>query len=166
VGAIRTLADALAHSQGRAAQFSHPELGGMGQWMSGGMLMIGDMFNHVLKAKVDRLCHDVAAAIPARPRRVDDTPEMEPRVNQISWWPAGLGTPAAAGSQNDMRYAFFPAAKRLVIDDNGAVSMYDTGDVYLTGVAQQQSTAQTLSFSSTDGPVPLSRFKRVKTSVA
>ena len=95
----------------------------MSQWMSGDMLMIGDMFNHDLKAKVDRLCHDVAAAIAARPGRVDDTPEMEPRVNQISWWPAGLGIPAAAGSQNDMRYAFFPAAKRLVIDDNGAVSI-------------------------------------------
>ena len=90
---------------------------------------------------------------------------MEPRVNQISWWPAGLGIRAAAGSQNDMRYAFFPAAKRLVIDDNGAVSMYDTGDVYLTGVAQQQSTAQTLSFSSTDGPVPLSRFKHLQSRV-
>ena len=162
-GAIRTLADALAHSQGRAAQFSHPELGGMGQWMSGGMLMIGDMFNHDLKAKVDRLCHDVAAAIEARPRTVDDTPKMEARVDPISWWPAGLGTPAAAGSQNEMRYPFFPAAKRLVIDDKGTVAMYDTGDVYLTGVAQEQSTAQTLSFSSTDGPVPLSRFKRVAT---
>jgi len=65
--AIETLASALARSQGRAAQFSHPELGGMGQWMSGGMLMIGDMFNHELKARVDRLCHAVAAAIAARP---------------------------------------------------------------------------------------------------
>ena len=164
-GAIQTLADALAHSQGRAAQFSHPELGGMGQWMSGGMLMIGDMFNHELKAKVDLLCRDVAAAIAARPRTVDETRGMETRGNPIGWWPAGLGSPAAAGSQNQMRYAFFPAAKRLVIDDNGAVSMYDTGDSYLTGISQQQSTTQTLSFSSTDGSVPLSRFTRVTPSI-
>ena len=162
-GAIQTLADAMAHSQGLAAQFSHPELGGMGQWMSGGMLMIGDMFNHELKAKVDRLCRDVAAAIAARPRTVDDTPGIETR-GPINWWPAGLGSPAAAGSQNEMRYAFFPAAQRLVIDDNGAVSMYDTGDAYLTGISQQQSTSQTLSFSSTDGPVLLSKFKRVAAS--
>jgi hypothetical protein len=53
-GAIESLADALSRSHGRGAQFSHPELGGMGQWMAGGMLMIGDMFNHELKAKVDR----------------------------------------------------------------------------------------------------------------
>ena len=164
-GAIQTLADALTHSQGRAAQFSHPELGGMGQWMSGGMLMIGDMFNQELKAKVDRLCHDVAAAIAASLRAVEEA-RAETRGDPISWWPAGLGTPAAAGSQNEMRYAFFPAAKRLVIDDNGAVSMYDTGDAYLTGISQQQSTTQTLSFSSTDGPVPLSRFKLVTASTA
>ena len=56
-GAVAALAAALSLSQGRAAQFSHPELGGMGQWLSGGMLMIGDMFNHDLKAKVNRLCH-------------------------------------------------------------------------------------------------------------
>ena len=57
-----------------------------------------------------------------------------------------------------------PGGQTLVIDDNGAVSMYDTGDVYLTGISEQQRTAQTLNFSSTDGPVPLSRFKRVAAS--
>jgi uncharacterized repeat protein (TIGR03803 family) len=28
-----------------AAQFSHPEFGGSGQWMRGGMIMVSDMFN-------------------------------------------------------------------------------------------------------------------------
>ena len=31
------------------AQFSCPELGGSGQWMRGGMTMVGDMFNNGLK---------------------------------------------------------------------------------------------------------------------
>jgi hypothetical protein len=161
-GAVEALADALSHSQGRAAQFSHPELGGMGQWMSGGMLMIGDMFNSELKAKVDRLCHAVAGAIADRPRNLGDISVAEPDARSISWWPPGLGTPAAAGDQNAMRYAFFPATQRLVIDDNGAVSIYDTGEHYLIGMSQQQSSTQTLSFSSTDGlAVPLSKLKRV-----
>jgi len=38
------------------AQFDCPELGGSGQWMQGGMTMVGDMFNHGLKATVDNLC--------------------------------------------------------------------------------------------------------------
>jgi hypothetical protein len=37
------------------AQFSHPEFGGSGQWMRGGMSMIGDMFNSGLKSRVDSL---------------------------------------------------------------------------------------------------------------
>ncbi len=160
-GAIETLVHALSRSQGRAAQFSHPELGGMGQWMSGGMLMIGDMFNHELKAKVDRVCHAVAVAIgDDGPYSRHDTPQA--MDSPVGWWPAGFGTPSAAGSQNAMRYAFFPAVQRLVIDDNGAVSIYDTGDTYLMGTAQQQSGSQLLEFTSTEGrKVSLSEFRRV-----
>jgi len=160
-GAIEALADALSRSHGRGAQFSHPELGGMGQWMAGGMLMIGDMFNHELKAKVDRICHAVAAALASAPGLAGGPPARSD-ANSISWWPPDFGTPAAAGAQNAMRYAFFPATRRLAIDDNGTVSFYDTGEYYLTGVSLQQSSKQTLTFSSTDGlPVPLSSLKRI-----
>ena len=160
-GAIATLADALSRSQGRAAQFSHPELGGMGQWMAGGMLMIGDMFNHELKAKVDRICHAVAAAI-AKALPASDRTEGQSVAVSIGWWPATFGTPASTGAQNAMRYAFFPATKRLAIDDNGAVSFYDTGEHYLTGASQQQSSTQSLTFSTADGrPVSLSTLKRI-----
>ena len=38
---------------GTMAQFSSPELGGSGQWMQGGMTMVGDMFNNGLKNTVD-----------------------------------------------------------------------------------------------------------------
>ena len=65
--AVEAIASAMAHSEGASAQFNHPELGGMGQWMSGGMLMIGDMYNNELKAKVDRVCRAVAAAIVSLP---------------------------------------------------------------------------------------------------
>ncbi len=58
-GAIDVLWDALIRGRGQA-QFSHPDLGGMGQW-SGGMLQIGDMFNIGLKAKVAAACADLAA---------------------------------------------------------------------------------------------------------
>ena len=86
---------------------------------------------------------------------------------EISWWPAGLGTPAAAGGQNAMRYAFFPATKRLVIDDNGAVSVYDTGDHYFNWrLAATECKNQTLSFSSSDGPVALASLNAFPRSFA
>ena len=40
--AVRVLRRALERGGGQLAQFSHPELGGYGQWMPG-MTQIGDM---------------------------------------------------------------------------------------------------------------------------
>jgi hypothetical protein len=49
--------------RGGMAQFKHPEFGGSGQWMSGGAIMIFDMFNNVLKARVGALCNELSALI-------------------------------------------------------------------------------------------------------
>jgi hypothetical protein len=49
--AIQELIRALRTGGGQA-QFNHPDLGGMGQWGGGNMIMIGDMFNHGLKDRV------------------------------------------------------------------------------------------------------------------
>jgi hypothetical protein len=56
--AVRTLGEAVQCGGGRLAQFSHPELGGYGQWMPG-MTQIGDMFNRELRDRVERLCHEL-----------------------------------------------------------------------------------------------------------
>jgi hypothetical protein len=35
--------------------------------MRGGMVMVGDMFNHALKAKVDGLCSELSSLLAAYP---------------------------------------------------------------------------------------------------
>jgi hypothetical protein len=45
------------------AQFSHPEFGGSGQWMRGGMIMVSDMFNNPLKGRIDGLCNELSALV-------------------------------------------------------------------------------------------------------
>ena len=65
--AVMTLLQALLNSKGAMAQFDHRELGGAGQWMPGGMTMVGDMFNHGLKAKVDGLCSDLSQSLAGQP---------------------------------------------------------------------------------------------------
>lgn len=62
-GAVVHMMQAMLRSRGGMAQFNHPEFGGSGQWMPGGMLMLSDMFNNALKARVDSLCRDVSAAL-------------------------------------------------------------------------------------------------------
>ena len=67
VEAAIALLGALADGHGGQAQFDHPELGGMGQWSRGGMIMIGDMFNSGLKARVDALCNELASFVVSQP---------------------------------------------------------------------------------------------------
>lgn len=160
--AVRTLLVALVAGGGSMAQFSHPELGGMGQWSQGGMTMVGDMFNHGLKARVDAVCSELAGLMRTVPVFVAGAglgPSGE-------WWPGGLGRPSTAGGQNDLRYAFFPDTRRLAIDEAGRVSLYDTGEHRISGVSQQQGAGQRLAFTSQYGDVRIADLPRIGDAAA
>ncbi|KQT79920.1 hypothetical protein ASG51_04655 [Methylobacterium sp. Leaf465] len=152
--AVRHLVQALEAGHGRMAQFNHPELGGFGQWSGSGMTMIGDMFNAELKARVDALCTALAAALPA------GVWSEVPRGAGAPW-PPEWGAPATAGSQNGMRYAYFPVQRRLVVESEGRAAIYDTADHAISGVSQQQGSATSLRFSGPGGPVDLASLKRL-----
>jgi hypothetical protein len=148
------------------AQFSHADFGGMSQW-SPGMSMVGDMFNIQLKSSLDALCTDIVAHLTASEVVCSDASskpeEVSYRLEATSpgWWPNGLGRPAAVGGQNDLRYAIFPETRRLVIDDRGTISTYDTSDHQIFGVAQAQSSERTVSFTSQSGLVKVTDFTKV-----
>lgn len=149
--AVSHLLVALVAGHGRAAQFAHPELGGGGQWMSGGMLMIGDMFDNALKARVGALCEDLSKALAAEG---PGAPFLAPSASS-AWWPEGLGTPSASGAQDAMRYAYFADARRLVVDTGTEVRVHDTLDHRIGGFSQQRGGAGGLSMSSQRGTVDL-----------
>ncbi len=65
--AVASMLDAVVAGNGGMAQFNHPEFGGSGQWMQGGMIMLSDMFNHALKGRVDGLCRDLASLVASQP---------------------------------------------------------------------------------------------------
>jgi hypothetical protein len=163
--AVQVVLAALRNGVGRMAQFSHADFGGMSQW-SPGMSMVGDMFNTQLKAKLDALCSDIATYLDASEATGGVHPEgaevsYRSQTRSDDWWPAGLGRPGAVGAQNDLRYAVFPETRRLVIDDRGTVSVYDTGSHRIFGVAQAQSGDRTLTFTSQDGLVRIADLPRV-----
>ncbi len=86
---------------------------------------------------------------------------MEPMSSGPAWWPSGLGEPASQGAQGSLRYAFFPEAKRLVIEQDGKTTTYDSGDHQISGVSQQHGHDQTLTFTSQHGPVDLGSLTRI-----
>jgi hypothetical protein len=153
VDAVKTLLVAVNNGGGSMAQFYHPELGGGGQWMRGGMTMVGDMFNHGLQALVSNLCSELSSLLASQqvfPPPPPQSPGYGGGFN--NWWPTELGSPSSSGGQNDTRYAYFPHARRLAISRNGQLSLYDTLDHQIGGVQQQQGGYPgTLSFSSQRG---------------
>jgi len=78
-----------------------------------------------------------------------------------SWWPSELGSPSSTGSQNSLRYAYFPGSNRLAIDDRGRVEVYDTSGYDIGGFGQQQSGDASLTFTSQRGVVRVDRLPRI-----
>jgi hypothetical protein len=148
---------AVNNGGGTMAQFSCPELGS-GQWMQGGMTMVSDMFNYSLKTTVINLCEEISNALAT-------TRVFPPSQGGFglgnSWWPAELGNPSSSGGQNDSRYAVFPHLRRLAIQSNGQVTVYDTLDNNIGGVGQQQGGSDSLTFSSQYGTIRVDSLPRV-----
>lgn len=178
VEAVRVVLDSLRSGGGTMAQFNHPELGGMGQW-STGMLMIGDMSNSALKARVLTLCDELSRFVALEPTnslnrfqgavRSSDGETVLPFDNQSMcpfdstvWWPELLGVPSSSGAQNRVRYAYFPETSRLAIERSGHVTVYDTGKHKIYGVSQSQGTSDSLVFESQLGPVSENELTKVR----
>ena len=161
--AVSLMLDSILRGNGTMAQFNIYELGGGGQWMRGGMTMVGDMFNYHLKSKVDGICGDLSSAIVDQNLQVVPPPPQKPGSgmagqgtgNWSQWWPAELGSPNTSGGQNQYRYAYFAGMRRLAISDGQSVTVYDTLDHNIGGVSQQQGGVAGVGFTSQYGNVDL-----------
>ena len=82
------------------------------------------------------------------------------------WWPAGLDAPASSGSQDGWRYACFPRQRRLAVEREGQVALYETGDHVMSGVRQNQGSGPEAGpvFTSQHGDVPLESLRKVSAS--
>jgi hypothetical protein len=196
--AVMSMLESVIRGNGSMAQFDHPEFGGSGQWMLGGMTMVSDMFNNSLKGQVHGLCSELSRFIENKTDLIrSDSFQSQSQGTQLQrnngsgqqhrqsagyggtsqqqttagpvgpvslfvpappsisgdWWPADLGRPNSTGAQNDVRYAFFAQPRRLAIDVNGKMTVYDTLAHQINGFSQQQSSGASLRFTSQHGLV-------------
>ncbi|MGZ4991738.1 MAG: SHOCT domain-containing protein [Methylobacter sp.] len=182
--AVFSMLQSVINGNGSMAQFNHPEFGGSGQWMKGGMIMLGDMFNNGLKNSVSGLCQELSNLIANQPGLIQSGSFQSqqqgsqqqnnsgyqqqnnsgptgavslfvppPAGSSGNWWPAGLQFPNSTGAQNNVRYAYFATIRRLAIEANGHVTLYDTLDHQIGGFSQQQSVGGSITFTSQYGLV-------------
>ena len=176
IDAVEAMLGALRRGSGSMAQFDHAEFSGSGQWMRGGMTMISDMSNDRLKSRVAALAADLSAWLDRRPPQAAAPREGGDQGVRSAgsaadagaqggssggWWPADLSHPASSGSQNQQRYAWFPDARRLVVDDGSEVCVYDTQGHLIEGVSQQQSGRGSMTFRSQHGTVEVGELPLV-----
>jgi len=182
--AVTHMMFAVLNGNGSQAQFCHNEFGGSGQWMSGGMIMLGDMFNNYLKGRVDSLCYEISNILANQPgllrsgsfqSQSQGGSSYQHQANgggfgasslfvpdpEDNWWPQDLGQPNALGSQNNVRYAYFAGARRLAVKTGGEVWVYDTLDHNIGGFSQQQGGGSDILFTSQYGTVILSTLPLV-----
>jgi hypothetical protein len=194
--AVTVMIYAVRNGNGTMAQFSHPEFGGSGQWMRGGMIMLGDMFNNALKGRVDALCNDIAGALGREPGLLStgsfqsqtqgggyggDTQSQAAGTGlgqwgsqsslfepdpAANWWPPELGSPSATGAQNAVKYAYFPQSRRLAVEAGGEIWIYDTQDHQIGGFSQQQGGGFSILFTSQFGTVNLATLPVVSRQAA
>ena len=170
---------AISNGNGSMAQFNHPDFGGSGQWMRGGMTMVSDLFNNQLKYRVDSICNDIANELAnhqTSPFSGSFQSQSQNGVNsqmqagggamgsgnslfapdpEANWWPQDMGVPNALGSQNSVRYAYFAQSHRLAVKTGDDIWVYDTGNHQIGGFSQQQGIGGTITFTSQFGVVSL-----------
>lgn len=162
--AVFTMLVAVNNGGGTMAQFSVPELGGSGQWMRGGMTMVGNMFDNGLKARVDGLCRELSQLLATTTVFPPITTNNQGGFSSNNWWPADLGSPSSSGAQNNTRYAIFPNARRLAIRTGGVTKVFDTGDHRIGGVQQQQGgPSGSVNFTSQFGTFDVSSLSEIGT---
>ncbi len=154
----------LRRGGGRQVQFNDPALGGMGMWQSGGMLMIGDMMNHALKARVAAFLSDLAALLETSP---EVSPQLTRRVERAASMAQNQATISQSGGggsfsvmQNGSSYRYAADRNELVVDDT---EVYDTTGLRVIGIhSQQQNGRGTLILNTDQGPRQIGELKRIR----
>ncbi|WP_372715891.1 SHOCT domain-containing protein [Novipirellula sp.] len=181
--AVTHMLIAIHNGNGSMAQFNHPEFGGCGQWMRGGMTMVSDLFNYQLKSRVENICNDIANELAnhqtspfqgsfqsqSQGGQSQGTGNTQSQASggmggnnslfvpdpDQNWWPEELGVPNATGAQNNIRYAYFSWSRRLAVKTGSDIWVYDTLDHQIGGFGQQQGGGSSITFTSQYGTVNL-----------
>lgn len=160
--AVECLYNSIQAGNGTMAQYNHPGLGGMGQWMAGGSVM---SFNWVLAGKITQMANAISQKILERPSQQSSQPAkvvpvspvqqkpvvnnsnpsftpfapMKPMAPMTFSFPQGNGekSPDMSGAQNGTSYKYFKNDDVLEITKNGSTKKIILS-AKLVGVSQEQ----------------------------
>jgi hypothetical protein len=81
--------------------------------------------------------------------------------NAPRWWPEDLGQPNATGGQDQVQYAYPKDVHRLLLREEGRISIYDTGGYQIQGISQASDIAHARVLTD-GGPIEISQLKQLE----
>ena len=140
---VAILAETILRGRGEQARFNIPELGGQGIWKLGQDAVIGNGFNEELNHQATELCNAIQEALMSEAnrstlefQRVTDTHDMMPAsIEPANWWPDEFGEADAYGDTDTLRYAYFAAHDRLLVQTNQRLRVFDTTGFQVRSIA-------------------------------
>ena len=96
----------------------------------------------------------------SRPYNIRTLRPLQSASNSI--WPAELGLASTSGTSAEMRYAYFPQNRRLAVESQGVMTIYDTAEYQFRSMLQAHSAeAVGVSILTQRGRVRLSELATV-----
>jgi hypothetical protein len=146
---VNQLAHEMQKTRGESIRFDIEYLGGKGRWKLNQSASVGNGFDAELNNFITDLCSDLSdqirantvddnqddgddePTIPSRPRSksaLDDTIGIAPlSLKPNVWWPEDFGDePDIMGHIGELRYAYFPQRRRLVLRQGLRNRIFDT----------------------------------------
>lgn len=171
---ISIIAEAILRGKGEQARFNIPELGGEGIWKRNHGAVIGNGFDEAFNQQATELCTAIEAALSSESNRttlefarLTDTNEMppasiEPSEDEANWWPQKFGKADALGEIDNLRYAYFMAHDRLVVQTNQRTRFFDTRGFKVRSIRSVGSADFMGAMVKTDvGEFTLSKLKEI-----
>lgn len=130
VEAIQVLVRALVEGGYRSANFNHPELGGVGKW-NGGDVILGDMSQEALRLKIWRI---VQGLLPTLQQTIPPEPIQEADATFVMpWWnDVTLREPVLKGMFESTTFGYFLEGARVVVKQSEHITHYDASGHLVT----------------------------------
>jgi hypothetical protein len=78
------------------------------------------------------------------------------------WSPLQLRTPSVSGMRGDVKFAFFAAKRRLLVERAGEMMLFDCGDHQISGMRAPTDLSQSLVFmSQREQELPLGALRQL-----
>lgn len=140
--AVQQLAHALIRGRLKTARFNHPELGGIGKWRRGDVLL-GDVRDEDHKTLVWRLAEELMPLLKHVP--LPASSEENEQTLVMPWWGDRLlGEPIITDRFESVQYGYFLESRRVIVLRGDDLIHYDADGLLVTGLVRRVSPSRGL----------------------